>query len=67
MVALIKAGFVPWVTAVTPNTGTAFRAWPGDHRLVWATSSLTFRFIEYPGINLGRRVSSRFKGNALPI
>ncbi len=68
MVALIKAGLVPWVTAITPNTGTAFALGLFITTfLVWAASSLSFRFIEYPGINLGRRVSARFTGKTSTV
>ena len=33
--------------------------------LLWAISSVTFRYIETPGINLGRRISSRFRNRRL--
>ena len=60
MVALIKVGFVAWVTQLLPHAGAAFTLGAAlAIGLVWAVAALSYRFVEKPGIALGRTLARR--------
>ena len=60
MVALVKLEFVETVAAWSLPAGLNFAAGAAMVvGLVWAVSALTYRFVEQPGIALGRRLARR--------
>lgn len=62
MAALIKLDFRIWITQLTDVTMVNFLiAAFFAIGLVWMFSSLSFRFVEAPGIELGKRLTQRFQ------
>ena len=62
MLGLIKLDFVAWIASLTARPAYGFALGTGlVVLLVWALASLTYRWIEAPGIALGQRLARRFK------